>query len=267
MSIEELKRKKQELGYSCEQISELSGVPLGTVQKIFSGITKSPRYDTIRQLEKIFQTAEQNSYPNMLQDAGMPYRIGKRQGEYTMEDYRLIPEDRRVELIDGVIYDMDAPTNIHQQIAGEIHAILRDYVRRNKGQCIVSVAPTDVQLDCDEKTMVQPDVMVTCDREKVLPSHMYGAPDLVVEILSESTRKRDGGLKLGKYSQAGVREYWMVDPVKKKIVVYDFEHEELPVIYGFQDCIPVRIFGGECVIDFAEIYEYLRFIFEKEKNC
>lgn len=84
-------------------------------------------------------------------------------------------------------------------------------------------APVDVQLDCDEKTMVQPDVLVVCDREKIVPTHVYGAPDLIMEILSPATRKIDMNIKHSKYAAAGVREYWLIDPDKKKIVVYDLE--------------------------------------------
>ena len=69
-------------------------------------------------------------------------------------------------------------------------------------------------------------------------------------------------LKLYKYANAGVREYWMIDPDKKTIVVYDLEHEELPVIYGFEDSIPVKVWEGACVIDFKEISDYVSFLYE-----
>lgn len=120
-------------------------------------------------------------------------------------------------------------------------------------------APVDVQLDCDEKTMVQPDVLVVCDCEKIVPTHVYGAPDLIMEILSPATRKIDMNIKHSKYAAAGVREYWLIDPDKKKVVVYDLENEELPVVYGFENRVPVGIFQGECEIDFSEIYESVKF--------
>ena len=84
----------------------------------------------------------------------------------------------------------------------------------------------------------------------------------MIEILSESTKKTDSYLKLMKYQNAGVREYWLVDPEKKKVIVYDFEQEEIPKIYGFDTQVPVGIFGGECKVDFAEIYEEIRFIYK-----
>lgn len=307
MTVEEMKKKKTELGFSCEQISDRSGVPLGTVQKIFSGITKRPRYDTICQLGKAFpiehiiftdnhgrdykasgnigspedmKGSVSNPYPGMMKESVSAYRIygdgtdhegdiwksfrGKKQGEYTLKEYEAIPDEYRVELIDGVIYDLNMPTTIHQQLAFEISIKLREYIRQNKGLCMVLPSPVSVQLDEDDRTMIQPDVVICCDREKILQSHGYGAPDMVIEILSPSTRKKDMGLKLKKYITARVREYWMVDPDKKKVVVYDLEHNELPAIYGFEDQVPVKIFAGKCQIDFSEIYSYIEFLFEKE---
>ena len=96
------------------------------------------------------------------------------------------------------------------------------------------------------------------------PLHNVKAVILGQDPLSPSTRKKDMGLKLKKYISARVREYWMIDPDKKKVVVYDLEHNELPVIYGFEDQVPVQIFDGKCQIDFSEIYSYIEFLFEKE---
>lgn len=196
----------------------------------------------------------------------MPAYQVKKQGEYTLEDYYALPDERRVELIDGVIYDMSAPTTIHQIIGLKIWHQLESYIQSKKGACIPFAAPVDVQLDCDDRTMVQPDVLVVCDRNKIIKRCVYGAPDFVVEVLSPSTKRKDGIIKLSKYISAGVREYWIVDPDKKQVVVYDFQKEDYPVIYGFGGEIPVGIFDGECRVDFAEIYEYIRFLYEKEEG-
>ena len=258
MTIEQMRERKQELGYTYEQIADLSGVPLGTVQKVFGGVTASPRYDTLRALEQVFQKKE----PMYVKESAPPYeaevRREKRQGEYTVEDYRALPEEQRMELIDGVLYDMAAPTGIHQLIGGEIYAVLRDYIRTQKGKCLPMYAPIDVQLDCDDKTIVQPDVLVLCDVRKLSGNTISGAPDFIVEILSPSTRKKDMFIKLEKYMTAGVREYWMVDAEKKKVLIYDFEHENYPILFGFDAEVPVGIFEGQCKVDFGEIYEYLR---------
>lgn len=256
MTIEEMRRRKKELGYTNEQISEMSGVPLGTVQKIFAGVTDAPRYATIMSLSKVFQKES-----SMVKESAVQYRA-KKQGEYTLDDYYSIPDERRVELIDGVIYDMSSPTNIHQLLAVQIWKTIESYIRKKGGNCIPFVAPADVQLDCDDKTMVQPDVFVVCDRSKVIKRCTYGAPDLIVEILSPSTRKKDISIKLKKYIGAGVAEYWIVDPDKKTVVVYDFAHDELPAIYGFDAKVPVGLFDGECEVDFDEIFEYISFLYD-----
>lgn len=259
MTIEEMREKKRELGYSYEQISELSGLPLGTVQKVLGGITKSPRYDTLAALERVFRPGQ----PELIGEPTAEYNVSRAPGMHTVEDYYSLPDERRAELIDGVFYDMCSPTHIHQLIGGQLYRRFADYIDRNQGGCIAAYAPLDVQLDCDEHTMVQPDVLIVCDREKFRRGIIYGAPDLIVEILSKSTRRKDSYLKLMKYAQAGVREYWMVDPERKKIVVYDLEHEEYPSLYGFEDTIPVRIYDGACQVNFAEINDYISFLYDK----
>lgn len=214
--------------------------------------------------EKEFEyTSENNNEVNMVEEEATAYGV-KRQGEYTLEDYYAIPDERRVELIDGVVYDMASPTFAHQQIGFLIGLQLHNHISKKKGSCIPSVAPLDVQLDCDDKTMVQPDVIVLCDRDKAINRCIYGAPDFVVEILSPSTAKKDSLLKLRKYKTAGVREYWMVDPDKKKVVVYDWSKSEIPTVYGFDAKVPVGIFNEECEIDFEQIYQEIAFLYEKE---
>ena len=134
MTIEEMKKRKREFGYTYEQISKLSNVPLGTVQKIFAGVTESPRYDTIAALSQIFE----NDTASCVQEARSIYNV-KRQGEYTLEDYYALPEEQRVELIDGVIYDMSAPTSVHQLLGTEILLVLKDYIRKEHSLLMYSL--------------------------------------------------------------------------------------------------------------------------------
>lgn len=279
MTITEMNERKRELGYTDARISELSGVPLSTVRKVLGGITKAPRYDTIKALEKVLgkETAgsgynsrisdnETTAFshdscmtsgaPQGVREAQPVYSI-KKQGEYTLEDYLAIPDERRVELIDGVIYDMSSPLGHHQIIAGQIYFHLVSYISGKGGPCIPFIAPIDVQLDCDDKTIVQPDVLILCDRSKYTPQRIVGAPDFVVEVLSKSTREKDMFLKLNKYRSAGVREYWMVDPDKKTVIAYHFENDDDLSVYTFRDKVPVGIYGGDCVIDFAPIDDYV----------
>ena len=124
------------------------------------------------------------------------------------------------------------------------------------------MSPVDVQLDEDDKTVVQPDVLIVCDRKRFQNGRVFGAPDFLAEVLSPSTRRKDMTLKHYKYARAGVREYWIIDPEKKKVVVYDLEHCEIPVVYGFQDKVPVRIWNNECEIDFSLIMKHTAFLYE-----
>jgi Uma2 family endonuclease len=201
-------------------------------------------------------------YDSMLRETSA-YQISALQDEFTVEDYLELPEEERMELIDGVIYDLGAPTDKHQIIGDEIQSRFRDYIRKEKGKCITITSPIDVQLDCDNRTMVQPDVVIVCDRNKFKNGRIFGAPDLVVEVLSNSTKKKDIFIKGEKYWSAGVREYWLVDPLKKMVTVYKYEDEDFQSMYTFEDKVPVGIWNDECEVDFSEIYDYIRFLYEE----
>lgn len=257
MTIQEMNERKKELGYSYEKISELSRIPEEMVKKVLEGIIKSPHYDTLYALERVLSPQQ----PMMIRDSAVAYGE-KKQGEYTVEDYFALPDERRVELIDGVIYDMASPNLIHQTISGEIFARIRAYIRKKKGICIPGVAPWDVQLDCDNKTIVQPDVYVVCDKSKIVDGRLFGAPDFIAEVLSPSTAKKDTGIKASKYAAAGVREYWIVDARRERVIVYILNEEGYYDIslYTFEDKVPVFIFENECIIDFKEMKEYLAFV-------
>ena len=249
MTIQEMKEKKREKGYTYVQMAELSGVPLGTIQKIFSGETESPRYDTLQALEQLF-----TEIPAVQE--GTFYQAD-RNGSYTLDDYYALPEDQRVELIDGYFYEMLAPTFGHQTIGGEIYRQIANYIMDKGGSCRPFIAPVDVQLDCDERTMVQPDVGIVCDPDKIKRFGIYGAPDFLVEVISPSTKKKDYTKKLAKYMEAGVREYWILDPAQRKLLVYFFESEVYPVIYGLDQPVPVGIYNGDLTIDFSNIAKWI----------
>ncbi len=272
MNLSEMKARKKELGLSNKEISKRSGVPLGTVQKIFGGVTEAPRMETIIALERVLRR-DTDGYaagssgsgrplyvaePVPAYNAGPSFRHVKKQGEYTLEDYYALPDERRVELIDGVIYDMAAPSEEHQLILNELSFQLNSFVKQNHGKCRVFPAPFDVQLDMDNRTMVQPDILIICDRNKTNTRGVYGAPDLIVEILSPSTAKKDVTVKLRKYLQAGVREFWIVDPEDRIINVYKRQDDKALVqTYTFDDQVPVGIWDDRCLIDFPDIAQQL----------
>lgn len=250
MTIQEMREKKRDAGYSDAQVADWSGVSLETVKKFFSGETETPGYDTLQALEQIF-TERQTVRENVSYQAD-------RNGSYTVDDYRALPDDQRVELIDGYFYDMAAPTFGHQSIGGEIYRQIANFIMERGGACRPFIAPVDVQLDCDDKTMVQPDVGIVCDPSKIQQFGIYGAPDFLVEVLSPSTRKKDLTLKVAKYTEAGVREYWIVDITQQRLLVYFFESEVYPVIYGLEKPVPIGIYDGALAIDFSNIAKWIR---------
>ena len=290
MTINEMLEIKKEYGFSYEYISEKSGVPASTVQKVFCGTTTSPRRTTIEALREVFEPLKSmksavtttkkrelndGSYmdESMADDLNINYVCEEPKGfitngtgalqpdDYknkTIDDYYALPPDIRVELIDGVFYDMASPATTHQKISLFLAMTLQAFIDANNGSCQTYAAPTDVQLDCDEKTMVQPDVFVLCDENKDEEKCIFGAPDLVIEILSPSTRYHDTMRKLYKYRNAGVREYWIVMPRELKIRVYFFEKSDTPIEYSFMDKIPVGIWDGRCKVDFSRIYEKIK---------
>ena len=186
-------------------------------------------------------------------------------GEKTLDDYIALPEGSRIEMIDGTFYDMSAPTTIHMQIVGTLHFYFKQFVDDHGGPCVPFLAPTDVQLDSDNKTVVQPDVFIICDKNRKMYPWIVGAPDLVVEVVSPSNRQMDVIRKRYKYEHAGVREYWMVFPEEKTITVCLFAANETKN-YTFEDTIPVWIWDGKCEIDFKKIYNGISFLYDQVKG-
>lgn len=162
--------------------------------------------------------------------------------EYTTDDIYALPEGQRAELIDGTIYDIAPPNRIHQKLVSEIHYKISDHIKKNNGSCEVYPAPFAVFLNQDDKTYVEPDISVICDPSKLDPRGCNGAPDWIIEIASPGTKRMDYGIKLFKYRSAGVREYWIVNPLTRIVNVYDLEKEEMTDQYRFEDDIPVCIY-------------------------
>ena len=335
MNIEEMKAKKIELGLTNEMISKGAGLPLSTVQKVMSRVTKAPRKATLEAIEAVLYAEEKkreapksrslsgtpvkyyhpgqadsgvretpvgcglpeenradtsvcriadpaykaasgsgasnrvqepaveynaaSSAADSSRDSGWPGVPKKKDGEYTLDDYYALPDECRVELIDGVFYDMAAPAYIHQKILGELYLLFRKCVDAHDESCDIFLSPCDVRLDRDNRTMVQPDLLMICHKYDLDIKAYDGAPDFTLEILSPSTRAKDMVLKLYKYQNAGVREYWIVDPMKEEVLVYDLEHEVFsPEKYDFESTIPIHISGGECSIDFSRVNRALQ---------
>lgn len=173
---------------------------------------------------------------------------------YTEEDYYALPEDIRAELIEGQIYYMAAPGRIHQEILSFLHVRIANYIDSRKGICKVYPAPLAVKLfKDDDKTIVEPDISVICDRNKLTDRGCTGAPDWIIEIISPSNSSHDYIRKLNLYADAEVREYWIVDPRSKKIFVYHLEKTDFEVkTYSFEEIVTANIFDN-LWIDFNEL--------------
>ena len=174
----------------------------------------------------------------------------------TLEQYEVLPEDKRVEVFDGVIYDMASPSQEHQIISMELSTILNTYTKGKKGSCRVFHAPFDVKLSDMPLTIVQPDIMVVCNKDKLDEKRCNGAPDFIIEIVSPSNPADDYIRKLYYYKNTGVREYWIVDPRRKIVIVNYFEGNMLNIQYSFDSIIKVNIYD-DLLINFSEIADML----------
>lgn len=161
---------------------------------------------------------------------------------YTIKDIYDLPDGQRAELIDGVIYDMAPPSYMHQKLTMELSGTIRNYIKSKAGFCEVLPAPFAVFLNNDDKTYVEPDISVICDKNKLSDRGCEGAPDWIIEIVSPSSQKMDYLIKLRKYQTAGVREYWIVNPASETIQIYSFEGAEDSAQYSFSDTIKPSIY-------------------------
>ena len=164
-----------------------------------------------------------------------------------------------------MIYDLSSPGSLHQAISQQIAHQLERYVSDHHGSCMIYTAPFDVQLDEDNRTKFQPDLVIICQRDLLKRFGCFGAPDLVMEILSPSTARRDLLVKLQKYIRAGVREYWIIHPDAKQVTVYRNDASLQLKSYSFKDQIPVGIWGDRFSVDFARIFERISFLYALEE--
>jgi Uma2 family endonuclease len=191
------------------------------------------------------------------------YLTKKRSFSYS--DYLRWPDDIRAEIIYGVAYMMSPPLTNHQRVAGSLFNTLFDFLKGKT--CEVFIAPFGVRLfpkdDKSDDTVVEPDIVVICDPSKIDERGCNGAPDLVIEILSPSTRRKDKFLKRELYQKAKVREYWIVSPDDREIEVHLFENNTIKY-YGVNDSeeedfilseiVPVAVLPG-LEIDVKDIFK------------
>ena len=267
MTREELRKAKQRTGYTTAQISEKTEIPVGTLNKLFSGVTKNPRRDTIAALERFFVQNDgwmgrkgdccyENGEMGMLyvHEGSSPVEINRKsQGTYTVQDYKDIPAGTRVELIGGCLYTMESPTFTHQIMVQEVYEQIQRHIKKKKGSCFVSNMAMDVFLMEGENTVVVPDLFLLCDKKKMQEDGVHGAPDFILEVLSKSTRGKDLYIKPLKYNSAGVRELWIIDPAEKVLYGYYFEGQIPMDIRPLSGKKEMKIFGGDLLIDLDNI--------------
>lgn len=182
--------------------------------------------------------------------------------KYTYADYLSWPEDIRAEIIDGIPYLLTAPSRIHQKTLSELHRQFANFLIEN--ECEVYPAPFHVVLDLEEKSkndedrenIFEPDITIVCDKSKLDDAGCKGTPDMIIEIISPSTARRDKMLKFNKYELAGVKEYWIVEPQEKLVSVFTLQKNDRygrPDLYSDEGQVKVAIFD-DLVIDLRMVF-------------
>lgn len=283
MTIEEMKKAKEELGYGYEKLAEVCGLSTEGIRRIFLGRTKRPRASTLAALESVLGcvlddadggcNTDDGHDKNTECDTDNEYDVGgqivhesasvygkvpdEKQGKCTVEDYFNLPKELRCELIDGVLYNMAEPSLAHQITACEVYSQIRTQIEKRNGACLPVLAPVSVRLFEEEETVIVPDFLIACDRNKVKRWGILGAPDFVMEVLSPSTGKRDATLKLEKYRQAGVQEYWMLDLRKKVMIVYRMAKEATPGVHPLSGTLGLHIYNEEVAVNLDALSEII----------
>lgn len=173
-------------------------------------------------------------------------------GLYTVADIEALPEGERAELIDGEMFMMAAPMLRHQKILMWLSAKIWNYIMEHGGSCEVLPAPLAVYIKDDELNYVEPDISVICDPDKLDEKGCHGAPDWVIEIVSPSSKCMDYEKKQVLYEEAGVREYWIVDPMNSNVTVYSFGTMTVVEQSSFSGRVKVGIYK-DFEIDFNEL--------------
>lgn len=185
-------------------------------------------------------------------------QLATEEKKYTYADLLEMDDEKRYEIIDGKLYLMSSPNIKHQVLAGEIYALLREFLKGKK--CKPFIAPLDVTLPKMKQynkifNVVQPDVFVVCDIETIEEIRIADAPSFVLEILSPSTRRKDQLEKLNLYQKYGVKEYWILDPKAMIIMPYILDEQgfyKIEKVYDItKDVVPVKVLKG-CKIDLRE---------------
>lgn len=187
--------------------------------------------------------------------------IPAKQERFTFADILTWSEDERIEIINGEAFMMAPPSRIHQEVSMELSRQLANFLEGKK--CRVYPAPFGVRLfeqdganPEDVDTVVEPDISVVCDRSKLDDHGCKGAPDMLIEVVSPSSLRHDRLVKLNLYQRAGVREYWIADPVGKSVQVFLLDNDgslRIHEVYGPADIAKVNVLEG-CFIELSKVF-------------
>jgi Uma2 family endonuclease/DNA-binding XRE family transcriptional regulator len=241
-----LKLARKARGYSQKVVAEMINVSNSSYSLYESG-DREPNLATLEKIAHALYISIDELFG--LYDFGDKFLIKESSLAYnavpecTWQDYYNLPDGEHAELINGKLYYLGAPNRIHQKLSGELYYCILSYIKGKRGLCEVYSAPFAVKLSEEDNTIVQPDISVICNKDKLDYRGCNGGPDFVIEILSPSNKSYDCIEKLKLYSIYDIREYWIVDPDSKKVIVYQLDKNKvMPEVFSFDDNIKVNIF-------------------------
>lgn len=257
MNLEKLKKRKKELRLTNKDVAELSGVSLGTVNKIFSGATKAPQVDTMKAILNVLRLEEYQFYDSdMEQEKPKMKRMipavpeNGQEPAVTEEEYRTLPDRKQMELIEGRIVRHGSPAWNHQELISGVLCALRDYSKKNGCRCHAVCGPVEVRLECmNGDTVVQPDLVMLLGEEQISSRGLDWAPEFVMEVLAENEQEQELVIKPEVYMEAGVREYWVVNLYQRQVLSYWFGSSygkkgfRLDT-YTFEQEVPLHLLDG-----------------------
>nr|MCR4787071.1 Uma2 family endonuclease [Lachnospiraceae bacterium] len=240
---------------------------VSTVSKIMTGETKNPSYLTIEKLDKVL-TREEMRFRVEAYRAAIEAYILKHQDEdfdeqsdhksnlaphnrelLTVDVFRELDEDRNCELLDGYLIFNNAPNLRHQEIVQYIGGVIDQYIKDHHDNCRMFNVGVNVRLGERDDTVLIPDIAVVCEPDILDEYGINGAPDWVIEVVSDSSRKRDYNDKMHKYMLSGVKEYWIIDPDRSMVTTYIAGEPMMAYTYHFEDDIPVLIYDKQLIIE------------------
>lgn len=148
----------------------------------------------------------------------MPPALQPQPEVITLEQYEALPDEKRMEVFDGIVYDMASPSQIHQSISMQLSTVINNYILRKKGPCSIFSAPFDVKLSDSPLIIVQPDIMVVCDKNKLDEKRCNGAPDFIIEIVSPANPSDDYIRKLYYYKNYEAANIGSLTPEEKLLL-------------------------------------------------